>query len=228
MTTAPFFAVLTITVVTAARAADPVDPPQPPPPAVARPVVDDYFGTKVTDRYRYMESRDAETTEWMKSQGRYARSVFDSIGARGPYLQAMGSFGSQFGFIGSVQRAGTRVFYLLRVPGSDVFSLYVADGGRRRLLVDTAALIAKSNGTPHAIDWFAPSQDGRKVAVGISTGGSENSSMTVVDGASGAEVAGPIDRAQFGSVSWLDDGSGLFFVRMQKDGMTNGGAGRAM
>ena len=52
-------------------------------------------------------------------------------------------------------------------------------------------------------------------AVGISAGGSENSRLSVLDAASGATLAGPIDRAQFGSPAWLDDGSGLFFLRMQ-------------
>ena len=45
-----------------AAAAIPVEPKTQPPAAVARPVTDDYFGTRVVYRFRYMESRDAETT----------------------------------------------------------------------------------------------------------------------------------------------------------------------
>jgi len=198
-------------------AATPVEPQTQPPAAVARPVIDDYFGTPVTDRFRYMESRDAETIAWMKAQSAWTHGILDSIAPKAAYLRTMAAFSSQFGLVSAVGLAGGKIFYLKRAPGADQFSLEVGDGASTRTLVDTVALI-KSTGVPHAIDWFSASPDGTKVAVGISTGGSESSEMTVVDAASGATVAGPIDRAQLGGVNWLRDGSGLFFARLQKLG----------
>jgi prolyl oligopeptidase len=94
----------------------------------------------------------------------------------------------------------------------------VREGDAKRMLVDTAALIRAADGTPHAIDYFTASPDGSKVAVGISTGGSEDSRLTVLDAATGRTLAGPLDRAQFGGVGWLEDGSGLFMTRLQKLG----------
>src|ERR1035438_6854702 len=42
-----------------------------PPVAKVRPVVDDYFGTKITDQYRYMERLDdPEVAQWLKGQNR--------------------------------------------------------------------------------------------------------------------------------------------------------------
>ncbi len=47
-----------------------------PPVAPVRPVVEDYFGTKVTDLYRYMENlKDPEVMAWMKAQNDYTRGV---------------------------------------------------------------------------------------------------------------------------------------------------------
>jgi prolyl oligopeptidase len=201
-----------------AFAAAPVEPSAQPPAAIARPVTDDYFGTKVTDRFRYMESRDAETTAWMKAQSAWAHGVLDSIKPKQAFLDRMSAFGSQFGLVSVTQMAGDRVFYLERAPGADQFNLRVLDHGTPRTLIDTGALIQAHGGTPYAIDWFQPSHDGTKVAVGISTGGSENSQMTILDAASGKTIAGPVDRAQFGGVDWLPDGSGLFFTRLQKLG----------
>jgi prolyl oligopeptidase len=200
-----------------AIAAVPVEPTSQPPAATPRPVTDDYFGTKVTDRFRYMESRDAETTAWMKAQSHWTHGVLDSIAPKTAYLKTMGDFGAQFGLVSTTALAGGRTFYLERAPGADQFNLKVKDGAQTRLLVDATALI-KATGVPHAIDWIAPSPDGSKVAVGISSGGSENSQMTIIDVASGKTIAGPIDRAQWGGVSWLPDGSGLFFSRLQKLG----------
>jgi prolyl oligopeptidase len=201
----------------AAAAAAPVEPASAPPRAVARPVTDDYYGTKVIDRYRYMESRDSETTEWMKAQGRYTRALFDSIAPRQAYFEKMSAFGGSFGVITSTQPAGKGTFFLERAPGSDVYALMVQEGGRNRMLVDTAALIRSAGGTPHAIDYYSASPDGSRVAVGISTGGSEDSRLSVIDVATGRTLAGPLDRAQFGGIAWRDDSSALFLTRRQAD-----------
>jgi prolyl oligopeptidase len=200
-----------------AAAAIPVEPKTQPPAAVARPVTDDYFGTKIVDRFRYMETRDAETTAWMKAQSSWTHSVLDSVRPKQAYLQTMASFGAQFGLVSTTALAGGRIFYLERAPGADQFNLKVKDGSGTRTLIDATEII-KSTGVPHAVDWISPSPDGQKIAVGVSSGGSENSEMSVIDVASGKTVAGPIDRAQFGGVTWLPDDSGLFFSRLQKLG----------
>lgn len=210
------FAALLACVAMPALAVTPVDPKGAPPKAVAKPVTEEFFGTKVTDRYRYMELREPETVEWMKAQGKWARGVLDSIRPKAAFLEKMSAFGSAFGLVSTVKDAGGKLFYLERAPGQDVFSLKVSEAGQSRMLIDTTALIKSHGGTPYAIDWIAPSRDGTKVAVGISTGGSEDSQMTVLDTASGRTIAGPIDRAQFGGVDWSNDGQSLTFVRLQK------------
>jgi prolyl oligopeptidase len=201
---------------TAALAAPPVDPTTAPPKAMPHPVTESYFGTAVTDRYRSMETRDPETIAWMKAQGAWTRSVLDSIAPRQAFLTGMSAFGSAFGLVSEVKPAGGKLFYMERAPGQDVASLGVIDGGHKRTLIDVAALIRSHGGTPYAIDWMQPSRDGAKIAVGISAGGSEDSRMSVIDVATGQTIAGPIDRAQFGGVDWNEDGTGLYFVRLQQ------------
>ena len=194
----------------------PVNPAGQPAGIKAQPIEETYFGTKVVDRFRFIEAKDPATLAWMKSQSAWTRSLFDSIAPRAAYLQKVSAFGSAFGVVNSVQLGGARVFYLERKPGADAFDLIVRDAdGTKRTLIDTAALIKAAGGTPQAIDYYSTTRDGTRVAVGISAGGSENSQLSVIDAATGKTLAGPIDRAQFGSPAWLDDGSGLFFVRMQ-------------
>src|ERR1700731_4890733 len=92
----------------------PVAPTGAPPGLAAQPVVETYFGTEVTDRFRIMEAKDPATIDWMKAQGSYARSVFDSIAPRAEYLRKMSAFGASFGLVKSVQPAGNMLFYLER------------------------------------------------------------------------------------------------------------------
>jgi hypothetical protein len=59
-----------------------------PPVAFIEPVVDDYFGTRVTDNYRWMENRSApQFVEWIKEQDLYARAALNGIPHRDELLR---------------------------------------------------------------------------------------------------------------------------------------------
>src|SRR5258708_16354535 len=200
-----------------AGATNPVTPGGAPAGLPAQAVEETYFGVKITDRFRFMEAKDPKTTAWMNSQGAYARSVFDSIGPRAEYLRKLSAFGASFGFAKSAQVTRNGLFYLERKPGSDVYDLVVRQSGRpTRTLVDTKVLIRAAGGVPQAIDYFTASRDGKRVAFGISAGGSEASVLMVLDTATATAVAGPVDRAQWANPSWTDDGSALFLGRLQE------------
>ncbi len=195
----------------------PVEPATRPPAIAPSPVTENYFGTKVTDPFRGLEALDAPTLAWMRAQGAHTRSVLDSIAPRAAYAAKLTALTGQFGTVKDPQIGAARLFYQERGPGRDQFDLMVleADGTKRRL-IDMAAFIAAHGKVPHAIDYYTPNRDGTRVAVGISAAGSEDSQLSVIDAATGATVAGPLSRAQFGSVAWLDDGTGLFFTRLQE------------
>jgi prolyl oligopeptidase len=187
-----------------------------PPAAPVKPVIETLWGRKITDDYRYMEALEPSTTAWMKAQGAYTRSVFDGIKPLAQLKTQVAQFSASFGLIQGYVRFGARGFYQERAPGSDNFDLMVSDGAGIRKIVDVAALRAANGGKPFAINFFLASPEGAKVAVGISEGGSEDAAITVYDAASGAKIAGPIDRAQFGATSWSDDSKLLYFIRLQK------------
>lgn len=184
--------------------------------APAKPVTETLFGTKVTDPYRYMEKLDKSTLDWMKAQGAYTRSVFDAVGPRKALLKRMADLGASFGFVQGYQTYGGRQFFEERAPGSDNFDLVVKDGKGERKLVDVAAYRAAHSGKPYAISFYQPSFDGGKVAVGISEGGSEDASTFVYDAVSGAQIAGPVDRTQFGIIAWAEDGKTIYLNRLIK------------
>jgi prolyl oligopeptidase len=200
--------------VAAPDATAPVKPPEAP----VKPVTETLFGRQVTDKYRYMEALDPATLEWMKAQGAYTRAVLDKIKPLPRLKTNIGKFSAGFGLIQGFVVYGGRQFYEERAPGSDNFDLVVSDGAGRRKLVDIAALRAANGGKPFAINYFLASPDGSKVAVGVSEGGSEDASITVYDAASGAKMAGPLDRAEFGAAAWSDDSRVVYFNRLKKLG----------
>ena len=189
------------------------------PETPTREVIDDYFGSKIVDPYRWLEDlKSPEVAAWMKAQNDYTRSVLDRIPGRDKLRDRIAQLDNTGVRVNSFQSYGGRWFYLKRAPGQDNQKLYTRDGANsaERLLLDPETLTA--NGVHYSIDYFTPSPNGKLVAVGISPGGSENSVMHILDAASGKDLGERIDRAQFPSVAWLPDNRSFFYQRLRKLG----------
>ncbi len=190
---------------------------QPPAPAPVVPVVDDYFGTKVVDNYRWMEAQpEPEFRTYLEKQDAYARGLIAGVPGRAQLQKDIEAIDGQRTIVLTVSLAGGRRFYLKRGPSDQVSKLYVNDAasGRETLLVDPTTLGAA--GAHASIDAFVPSQDGRRLAYVVSTGGSEAGVLHVIDVESGKALPDVIDRAGFAQISWLPDGSGFFCTRTAK------------
>ena len=188
--------------------------PAGPPVAAVKPVTDDYFGTRIVDPYRWMEREpQPQFGDYLHAENDWTRNVLARIPGRDGLARAIGALSGATARVRTVASAGGRIFYLKRDAGAQIDRLYVADAtGRETLLVDPGPLGVAGK---HAeIDQFAPSDDGRLVAYGISVGGSENSTLHVVETATGAVRADPLDRAQFASVSWAPDDKSFLFARL--------------
>ena len=70
-------------------------------------------------------------------------------------------------------------------------------------------------GPRQAISYFSVSNDGTRVAFGLSAGGSENATVHVVDVGSGTTLPDSSDRADFGVTAWTDDGRAFFSMKRQ-------------
>jgi len=193
------------------------------PPAPVRPAVDDYFGTKVADPYRYMESmKDPEVQAWIKGQNDYTRAELTRIPGGAELLARIKELDeSAPARVGAVRRlANGRLFYLKALSKEPVFKLYMREGvsGKETLLVDPEKKAAPGS-PPYAINYYTPSDDGRHVGVGLSPGGSEDATLRIVDTKTGQETGEAIDRAQFGDpLGWRPDGRSFFYNRLQTIG----------
>jgi prolyl oligopeptidase len=196
-----------------------------PPVARVRSVVDDYFGTKVTDPYRYMEHLDnPEVAKWMNAQNDYTRRVLGHISVRDELLARIELLDKSVpARVGGVVRLATgRYFYYKLLSTESVTKLYMRDGmtsqgtsGQETLLVDPQRISGKD--TPSAINYFWPSSDGRYVAYGVSQGGSEKAVLHILDTTTARDTGETIDRAEFNdTVGWLPDAHSFIYNRLQK------------
>jgi prolyl oligopeptidase len=209
------FVVVAATLLAAAGSASPQEKP---PRAVVRDVTDTYFGVHVADPYRYFETAgDPEATAWMNAQAAHTRAVLDAIPGRRPLLDRIAELGDAASSrISSFVVSGDHLFYLERKSDENIGKLWVRPGAgaKARLLVDPEAL-PHPEGKHLAIDWFVPSLDNRYVAFGVSVGGSEASTLHVMEVATGKETGDVIDRAEYGASGWTPDHQ-LLYNRLQK------------
>ena len=194
--------------------------PKAPPIAPVRVVNEDYFGTKISDPYRYMENlKDPEVVKWFSDQDAYTRLVLSRIPGREALLKRIKQLDESgpprvFDF----QRyQNQRYFYQKRLANENIAKLYTRTGlqGPEKLILDPDRFSTKSD-EHYTLNYYAPSLDGRFVAYGISPSGSEDAVIHVLDLTTGKDTDESIDRSWYGGISWLPDGRSFFHVRFQK------------
>ena len=187
-----------------------------PPPAERQDVTETFFGTTITDPYRWLERwQDGKGAEWLKAQDTYTRSQLTAIPGREKFLARVRSLDTSSTRVRNAQVWGGKLFYLKADPGADNVKLYVKEQDSPERLLFDPELLTK-DGVHFSIDYFAPSFDGALVAYGISPGGSENSVIHVLDTATGKAHPDAIDRCRFGAVTWLPGNKSFLYNRLQK------------
>ena len=194
-----------------------------PPAAPREPVVDDYYGTRITDDYRWMEDRwSPRFKAWLEGENTYARAVLDRIPGRDALQSRIAAHTGAAAAVTQVSQAGGRVFYEKRDPGQDTYKLYVRDSadGPERLLVDPDKWATP--GSHMALDYYVPSPDGSRIVYAVSPGGSENSVIHILDVGAGPDMGKDwpetIDRTEDANPSWRADGKGFYYNRFAKLG----------
>ena len=177
-----------------------------PPVARVDVVREERFGIALADPYRWMEDADGrELREWLSGQAAYASSVLAGLPGRDSLRARVTELTAGADRRPSVKLAGDRLFFLEGVGGGSA-ALMADDGRARRVLVDPAVL----PGPEHSnVDWFVPSPDGRLVACGISQGGSEQSTLRIVDADTGDLREDAVPGTFHGAVSWVPDRDAL-------------------
>ncbi len=192
-------------------------PPAGPPQAKMGDVVDTIHGHKIADPYRWMEDANSpDTQEYVRAEMAYTRSLLDPLPGRDRIHERLTQLLS-IGTIGTPQIGGPYYFYTRREGTQNQPVLLVREGlqGKDRTLVDVNAM--SSDGTV-ALDWWFPSDDGKYVAYGTSASGSENSTLYLIETATGKLLPDQIGQARIAQVAWKKDNSGFYYGRNPKKG----------
>ncbi len=192
------------------------------PPTRTEDVVDVLHGAEVRDPYRWLEDAERdEVREWTARQNALTRSLLDAVPGRDRLAARLDAL-LEVGHVGTPAPRRGRYFYTRRAGKQNQPVLHVREGlrGADRPLVDVNALAPDGS---VALDWWYPSRDGRLLAYGLSSHGTEKSTLFIRDVASGEDLPDWIDRTRACSVAWLPDASGFFYTRYPAPGSVPAG-----
>lgn len=176
-------------------------------------LIEERFGLTLADPYRWMEGDvNPEADAWIRAQGHHAEAWLARVAGRAALRDQLERADHGRDDVSDLRLAGGRQFYLRRHADAELPALMVreADGAVRAVATSPTATTS-----PIAIQSYAPSPDGRRVAYNLTSGGDERATIVVVD-VDRREVV----RAGLGPtwgdapVQWLPDSSGFFYVQL--------------
>ena len=126
-------------------------------------------GTVVADPYRWLEDGDSEeVAAWVAAHNTRTDEALDARPTWGPWNERLSALTALPTVAGAAVRRD-KLFVLERVARADQFALVLRSAIDRtapaRTLLDPAQRAADA---AVAIDWYEPSPDGSRVAVGLS------------------------------------------------------------
>jgi prolyl oligopeptidase len=193
-----------------------------PPATKVEPVTEIIHGIPVTDNYRWLEGDTSapadpqkvtpDVVAWTDAQNAYTREVLDHLPDRKAVEDRLRPL-MEVGSVSAPAMRGTRYFLSKREGSQNQPVYYWRDSARGadRVLVDPAVLDPSGLTT---VEWLSPSADGSLAAYGTYTAGDENTTLHLLDVATGKVLPLEIpNKTQ--APDWLPDNSGFVYQNLK-------------
>ncbi|WP_253341009.1 prolyl oligopeptidase family protein [Sphingobium sp. OAS761] len=184
-------------------------------PAAARlDLVEDHFGVKVADPYRWLENdvrADPAVRDWVESENALTRRYIDALPGREALKARMEALYAH-GRYTVPRKAGGRYFFGYNKGLENQTPLYVREGldGKQRLLIDPNGW--SRDGAAALAEW-SPAPDGRHLAFAVQDAGSDWRTLRVLDVDSGRTLDDTVQWVKFSQIAWDGRGEGFFYSR---------------
>ncbi len=180
-------------------------------------VVDTHFGETVADPFRWLENlahNDAKVAGWIKAQNALTEMYLATLPGRDVFKKRIGALLDHERLSPPLKRGG-RYFFTRNegLANQPVLCVRENASGENRVLIDPNMW---SEDSADALGEWAASDDGRYLAFGVQTGGTDWRTLKVLDVDTGKELGDFVEWARFTTLVWTPDGSGFFYSRYPK------------
>ena len=183
-------------------------------PATAKKeVVDTYFGTKVSDPYRWLEDdMSAETADWVKRQNETTQSYLEQIPYRELIEKKLAKL-MNYEKVGMPEVAGDYTYFYKNDGLQNQSVLYRTDSkGQTEVFLDPNKFSKDGTVSLSSIEF---TEDGSKAVYLISEGGSDWRKARVIDTATKEVIEPELVDIKFSGLSWLNN-EGFYYSSYDK------------
>jgi prolyl oligopeptidase len=190
----------------------------PEPPAVeAKPVTDNYFGTKIVDNYRWLEdSKSADTRAFIDAENAYTNEYLQQAHIRSQIADDLDPLIDITSTTAPIAR-GDNYFFLRRLAGEGQFSIYMRHGwtGKDVRIIDPAVFSRDPN---TSVDIENISSDGLLMAYSVKQGGADEDTIHFYNVQTRKTLEDTLPSARYFSVSFAPDKASVYYTRSNDKG----------
>src|SRR5215467_1071154 len=175
--------------------------------------VDDYHGKKVADPYRWLENTESQDTRaWVEAENKLTSAYLNQISERTWIKQRLTNLWNYERYGIPFKRLGGLYFYFGNNghQNQDVLYEQFSLDSEPHVLIDPNTL--STDGTV-ALVGTALSHDGKLMAYGLSSAGSDWREWKIRDVKTAKDLPDELKWIKFSSVSWTKDDKGLYYSR---------------
>ncbi|CAM1350157.1 MULTISPECIES: prolyl oligopeptidase family serine peptidase [Tenacibaculum] len=177
------------------------------------PVVDDYFGTKITDNYRWLEDdKSKETEAWVKAENEVTFDYLDKI----PYRKELKNRLSElwnYEKLGVPFKRGDYTYFYKNNGLQNHYVLYRKDkDGKEEVFLDPNTFAEDGTTSLGSVSF---SKDKKTLAYSISEGGSDWRKVIIMDAESKEIKEDTIVDVKFSGISWKGN-DGFYYSSYDK------------
>lgn len=180
-------------------------------------VVDNYFGTKIVDPYRWLEDQNsAETRAWIKAEDACTDAALEKLPGREEISKRLGQLMKVDSVEPPIERGG-RYFLTKGGANEDLSIIYMREGvnGTDQVLVDPRPL-SKDHST--SVDLEGISDDGKMVAYGVRKGGQDEVTVHILTVDTRKTLTETFPSARYSGVSFTRGNTGIYYARATSQG----------
>jgi len=199
----------------------------PPPAAEPKPVIDNYFGTKITDNYRWLEdAKSTETRAFIDEENAYTTRYLKQAHIRNQVQDDLDPLEHTSRWSIPIQRAGN-YYFMKRLAGEEQPSIYMRHGWtgavvkgqpsapKDERLVDPAAFSRDPNTSVRLAD---VSRDGMLLAYQVRQGGADEATVRIYSLTKKKPLEDELPAGIYYSIVFTPDGKGLYYARNDRKG----------
>jgi prolyl oligopeptidase len=175
-------------------------------------IEDELFGQRVPDPYRWLEGdvrSDENVARWVDAQNAVTHRYLATLPSRDVFRERLAALLNYEQFTPPSKRGG-RYFFTQNQGQDNQPTLRMRDSSGDQVLIDPNTW--SGDGADALAEWKV-SDDGKRIAYCVQTGGTDWRTIRVLDVPSGIVLDDEIHWARYTNLAWTKDGSGFFYSR---------------